>query len=436
MNHWPSDRLVRAAAGLLALGVFVAIVPSVVPVFLPVAGLLALLIVVDLIMPGWRGALVVTRDIPQNVAVGVPFEGALEFQNASARSRRFDVFEGIPVGAEAAEFPRSVTVPSGAGARVSYTMTAKTRGGLPFRNLQVLNHSPLGFWRHRRRVDLTDSLRVLPNHRPVVRYHLLAIAHRLEQSGVRRRARRGTGTSFHQLREYRDGDLPQQIDWKATARRREIISREYEEERDQRVVLLVDRGRRMSVTDDGVSLLDHGLNAALLLSFVALKQGDRVGLVGFSGDLSWIPPVKGPGGMPKILFGVHDWQTSGAPSDYFEAARRTMILERRRALVVILTTLRGEDSKELVRSIESLRKRHLVVVASLREPAVARLAEEPAADFDGAVAAVGALHYEASRAALAAELQQRGVRVIDVLPDQLPTELATAYLDEKAAGRL
>ena len=109
--------------------------------------------------------------------------------------------------------------------------------------------------------------------------------------------------------------------------------------------------------------------------------------------------------MPKILFGVHDWQTTDAPSDYFEAARRTMILERRRALVVILTSLRGEDSKELVRSIESLRKRHLVVVASLREPAIARLAEEPAEDFDGALAAAGALHYEASRAALAAELR-------------------------------
>ncbi len=436
MSFWPSDRLVHGAAGLLALGVFVAVVPPASGVFVPVAAGLALLALVDLLTPGWRGALRVTRKVPENVAVGVPFEGALEFENDGSRKRRFDVFEGVPQKAEAEAFPRSVTAEAGAGVRVAYTMTAKARGGLPFRRLEVLSHSPLGLWRHRRRVELDHTLRVLPNHRPVVRYHLLAIAHRLEQSGVRRKAKRGMGTSFHQLREYRDGDLPQQIDWKATARRREVISREYEEERDQRVVLLVDRGRRMSVTDDGVSLLDHGLNAALLLSFVALKQGDRVGMVGFSGELSWIPAVKGPGGMPKILFGVHDWQTTDAPSDYFEAARRTMILERRRALVVILTTLRGEDSKELVRSIEALRKRHLVVVASLREPAIARLAEEPATDFNGAVAAAGALHYEASRAALAAELKQRGVRVIDVLPDELPTELATAYLDEKAAGRL
>lgn len=436
MSVWPSDRLVNAAAGLLALGVLVAVFPAASPIFVPVAATVGLASLVDLLLPGWRGPMAVARRVPENVAVGVPFEGALEFSNEGSRARRFEVFEGVPLRAEAPDFPREAVAAPGAGARVSYTMTAHARGGLPFRSLEILSRSPLGLWRHRRRVHIEGILRVLPNHRPVVRYHLLAIAHRLEQSGVRRRARRGAGTSFHQLREYRDGDLPQQIDWKATARRREVISREYEEERDQRVVLLVDRGRRMSVMDDGVSLLDHGLNAALLLSFVALKQGDRVGMVGFSGELSWIPPVKGPGGMPKILFGVHDWQTTDAPSDYFEAARRTMILERRRALVVILTTLRGEDSKELVRSIESLRKRHLVVVASLREPAIARLAGEPAANFDDAVAAVGALHYEAGRAALAAELKGRGVRVIDVLPDELPTELATAYLDEKAAGRL
>lgn len=436
MSLWPTDRLFRAAAGLLGLAVVVAIVPALSPLFMAACGLLALAAMIDLALPGWRDALEVSRCVPENVAHGVSFEASLRFQNPGSRARRFDVFEGLPRHASSADFPRLVEAGPGEAARVPYSMTAHRRGLLPFRDLEILCHSRLGLWHRRRRIALEHTLRVLPNHRPVVKYHLLAIAHQLEQSGIRRRARRGNGTSFHQLRDYRDGDLPQQIDWKATSRRRQVISREYEEERDQRVVLLVDRGRRMSVSEGNTSLLDHSLNAALLLSFVALGQGDRVGLVGFSGELSWIPPVKGPGGMPRILFGVHDWQTTPAPSDYFEAARRTMILERRRALVVILTTLRGEDSKELMRAIDAMCKRHLVVVASLREPAVAALGEAPARDLQGAIASAGAQEYEASRDAVAAELRGRGVRVIDVLPDKLPSELASAYLDEKAAGRL
>lgn len=436
MSLWPTDRLLHAAAGLLGLAVVVAFAPALGALQVTAFGLLVLAAVIDLALPGWREALDVSRSVPDNVAQGVPFEASLSFENPGSRPRRFEVFEGLPLETTSADFPRLVEAGPGESVRVPYAMTAHRRGGLPFRELEILCHSRLGLWRRRHRIAREGTLRVLPNHRPVVKFHLLAIAHQLEQSGVRRRARRGNGTSFHQLRDYRDGDLPQQIDWKATSRRRQVISREYEEERDQRIVLLVDRGRRMSVSDGQSSLLDHALNAALLLSFVALGQGDRVGLVGFSGEPSWIPSVKGPGGMPRILFGVHDWQATSAPSDYFEAARRAMILERRRALVVVLTTLRGEDSKELVRAIDAMCKRHLVIVASLREPAVAALAETSPRDLQEAIASAGAQEYEASRDALAAELRGRGVRVIDVLPDDLPSELASAYLDEKAAGRL
>lgn len=436
MSLWPGPRLITGALLFLGLGVLGAFVPAVSAVFVPMAAAAALVALVDLVIPGWARPLVVRRDAPENVAVGVPFEARLEVENHGSRARRVDVFEGVPEHCRAEEFPRSFTIEPGAGEVLTYTMTALRRGPRPYRALEVLAHSPLGLWRRRRVIDLPGSLRVLPNHRPVIRYNLLAVAHRMEQTGVRRRARRGMGTSFHQLRDYRDGDLPQQIDWKATARRRTVISREYEEERDQRVILLLDRSRRMSVRDGEQSLLDHALNASLLLSFVALEQGDRVGVVGFSGELSWIPPVKGPAGMPRILFGTHDWQTSDAPSDYFEAARRTLILERRRALVVLLTTLRGEDVRELTRAVEALSKRHLVVVASLREPAVAALAERVPQDFEEAVAVAGATHYESERRAVAAELRERGVRMLDVLPDALPAQLATAYLDAKQAGQL
>lgn len=441
MTLAPEGRLVRAAGAVFAASIVHAALGS--PVSAGgvdgVAALLGALVavaLVDLALPGWRGPVRAERDAPHTVAVGVPFRATLEVANDGPSPRRVEVFDGLPEHVTSDDYPATLELPAHGGVRHAAELRVERRGTLAFRDLHVRLRSSLGLWSVRRRLDLGGELRVLPNYRPVVRYSLLAVAHRQEQSGIRRRPRRGQGTSFHQLRDYREGDLPQQIDWKATARRRELISREYEEERDQRVVLLLDRSRRMSVRAGETSLLDHALNASLLLSYVALEQGDRVSALGFSGEPDWIPPVRGRTGMKSILFGTYDWETSSAPSDFFDAAKRTLVLERRRALVVMMTSLQGEDAAELERAVASLSRRHLVVVANLRDPLVDETLARPARDREDTLASLGAAHHTESLRASVARLRERGMRVIDVTPEELPTHLATAYLDAKQSGAL
>lgn len=441
MTLAPEGRLVRVAGAVFAgsivhaaLGAPVA-VAGVDAVAFALGGLV-LVALADLAMPRWRQPVRAERTAPATVAVGVEFSSTLEIVNDTPSPRVAEVFDGLPEHVTSDDFPALLELPAGGGLLHAARLRAERRGTLRFRDLHVRLRSPLGLWSVRRRLDLGGELTVLPNYRPVVRYSLLAVAHRQEQSGIRRRPRRGQGTSFHQLRDYREGDLPQQIDWKATARRRELISREYEEERDQRVVLLLDRSRRMSVRAGETSLLDHALNASLLLSYVALEQGDRVSALGFSGEPDWIPPVRGRSGMKSILFGTYDWETSSAPSDFFDAAKRTLVLERRRALVVMMTSLHGEDAAELERAVGSLSRRHLVVVANLRDPMVDETLQSPARGREGTLAALGAAHHKETLRGAVARLRERGLRVIDVTPEELPTHLATAYLDVKQSGAL
>jgi len=277
---------------------------------------------------------------------------------------------------------------------------------------------------------------VFPNYAPVVRYALLALQGRQAATGIRKRRMRGTGAEFHQLREYRDGDPITTVDWKATARRTQLIVRDYQEERDQRVAFLLDCGQRMRAFDGGVPLLDHSLHALLLLTYVALQQGDLVSVCSYGGPRKTLGPVQGPRGMPAILRGVYDLQPTRQVSDLEGAARDFLRFEARRTMVVILTQLRPEDREDLLRAHRSLRKRHLVIVASLREARVQAMLEEPIETEADAWRFGAAAHYVRQREELVEDLRAHGIIALDLLPAELPIALASEYLDIKTAGRL
>lgn len=159
--------------------------------------------------------------------------------------------------------------------------------------------------------------------------------------------RRGDGQTFLQLREYRIGDSLRQIDWKATARMRKPIARDYQDERNQTVLFLLDCSRRMRAQDDDLSHFDHALNAMILLAYVALRQGDAVGVQSFGGEQRQLAPRSGPGRLTALINAVYDLQPTIDPPDYAEAAQLILKRQRKRALIVLLTNLRDEDQAEL-----------------------------------------------------------------------------------------
>jgi uncharacterized protein (DUF58 family) len=171
--------------------------------------------------------------------------------------------------------PRTIELLPGTAAEFSYRVRAVRRGEARFAPAEILRRSVLGLWLRRERSGEASSVRIYPNFAAVAGFTLHAMEGRLQLMGIRRKRRRGEGFDFRQLRDFQLGDTLRQVDWKATSRRQRPISREYQEERDQQILFLVDCGRRMRAMDGELAHFDHCLNAVLLVAYLALRQGDR-----------------------------------------------------------------------------------------------------------------------------------------------------------------
>ncbi len=215
-----------------------------------------------------------------------------------------------------------------------------------------------------------------------------------------------------------------------------LISRDYQEQRDQSVVFLLDTGRRMRALDGGVPQFDRVLNAILLVAHVALRQGDQVAVKSFGGSDRWLPPMKGSHAMPVLLNHLYDYQTTPAPSDFSEAVEKLMTRQRRRSLVIVLTNLRGEDGKELLPALQVLHSRHLVLLASMREEIVSHAFADPVDSFPTALRHLAAGRYVQERREILAALGGFGILTLDSTAAEFPVALANRYHDIKASGRI
>jgi len=432
----PSRTLLQLLAALLLAAVITAIWPRL-DVLWQAGGVLLLAAALGDAVHALRPwPLVAARRVPGSLPLGVWHEVALRIASSARRSVRLDVFDHYPDGCEARGLPQKVTIPPGGWAEIRYELRPVTRGELAFGTIETRVASALGLWQRRVRLGSPATTRVYPNFAALTKYALLALDNRLSQIGILQRPRRGEGLEFHQLREYREGDSRRQIDWKATSRTTRLISREFQDERDQQVVFLIDCGRRLAARDGELSHFDHLLNAALLLSYVGLRQGDAVGFMTMSGYERFMAPRKSPATINLILNRVYDLQPTLLTSDYYAAALELMRRLRKRALVVLLSNLRDEDDDTLLPALRLLGRRHLVLFASLRENILSRALTTRIDSFDRALTHAAASDYLRARAFAFRRLEHCGALCLDVEPEQLPVALVNRYLDIKRGGRL
>lgn len=388
-------------------------------------GLVALL---DLFFALWGKTPLIERQLPGRFASGVEQLLTVVLRNPGKLPLKVIYYEGLPKDSVSPEMPWVGKVPASASTQVEFPVTISKRGLKEFTPAFLQVYSPLRLWLRRSRVGESESTRVYPNYEPVLRYALLAMANRTEQMGIVKKNRAGLSREFHQLRDYQLGDMLSQIDWKATSKRVSLISRDYQEQRDQTVILAVDCGRRMRALDGGIPQFDHCLNAMLLLAYTALRQGDHVGVIGISGADRWLAPVKGVQSITTILNHLYDYETSAEPSDFSEAAQKLMTRQRRRALVVILSNIRGEDGHQIVEPMRMIRQRHVTILANLREESVVKRMNASSETLDDALEVGASSIYLAEREKVLAELRAHGLYTVDSQSKDLPIALANAYL--------
>ncbi len=425
-----------AFAGLLA-SFFPALIPFWKYLLIGIAVLLSLDLLISLISFWKKPPITIKRDLPGSLPLGVSRLIGLTITNKTKKSQNLEVYDHYPTQQiQAQGLPVSVSIPANQHADLQYKIIANQRGRLLFKQVQIKLQSAFKFWKISIHLPITDETNVYPNFAAISHYALLATDNNLSQMGIIKKRRRGEGQDFHQLREYREGDALRQIDWKATSRIQKLISREYQDERDQEIIFMLDCGHRMLAKDDDLSHFDHTLNALLLLSYVALRQGDAVGLGTFAGDERWITPRKGQHTIQTILNTVYDLQPSSESPDYSKAATDLLIRHKKRALIIILTNMRDEDTDDLLPAVQLLGKRHLVLLASLQEASIKQTLENPIDNLQSALKNSATQRYLQHRQATFDKLTSRGVNTLDVAPDKLTVELINAYLGIKRSGLL
>jgi uncharacterized protein (DUF58 family) len=425
----------RAALAALA-GALVILALRVPAAVLVVNVVLAVAVGSDLALAGPVGPLRFTRSGDTRIPLGENATVTLTVENPGPRRLRADIRDAWQPSAGARPHHLRVTLPAGASAPLTIVLHPDRRGDKAAAAVTVRSFGPFGLAARQRKRSVPWTVRVLPPFRS--RRHLPEKLSRLRQlDGQHRALLRGQGSEFDSLREYVTGDDVRSIDWRATARRDDVMVRTWRPERDRRILIMLDTGRTSAGRVGGVPRLDASMDAALLLTALASRAGDRIDLIAF--DRRIRAQVMGAP-RPVVLSAVAHAMATIDPelveTDAAALASAALTAARHRSLIVLLTDLNPAATEEgLLPRLPLLAARNEVLIAAVADPALDEMASSRASSDDvyGAAAAEQA---RAGRQRVSALLQRRGAQVIDAEPERLPASLADAYLALKAAGRL
>jgi uncharacterized protein (DUF58 family) len=377
------------------------------------------------------------REILRVASLQKPHSVTLVITNSSSRTLLATVRDDVPQQflSDPQEF--ELTIGPLSRATMSYELHAQRRGKFEMEEIHVRVRSRLGFWRRYHSLPVRSEIHVYPDMKQLSEYALLARTNRLSLMGVRRTRKIGQDNEFERLRDYTPDDNYKFIDWRSTARRSKLTVKDFQANQSQRIVFLMDCGRMMTNSAAGISLLDHSLNAMLMLSFVALDQGDAVGLVCFSDRIhTYVPPRSGMNQMNQLLHASFDRFPQLVESRYDNAFLHLATNCKKRSLVVLISNVIDEvNSLQIQQYMGSITGRHLPLTVLLRDRSLFEAAEHPAALAavdDTMFAAAAAAEILTWRHQVLTDLEHRGIMALDVFPEDMTAPLVNSYLEIKA----
>lgn len=434
LRIYPGRRLVWLALvpALLTFGLLT--VPGLKWPLAVLDGLLVLVAFVDLLAIPRLSSFTVARHTGRVASLRKRHRVVLVVDNQTDRVYRLEVRDGVPhlLNPE----PDELTVEAAGRARttVEYQLRPSRRGAFTLHGVHLKALSRWGLWQRFLDYPCETVLHVYPDLKQLAEYALLARTNRLNLVGVRRTRRIGLDNDFERLRDYTIDDNYKHIDWRATARRRKLTVKDFQSSQSQRLIFLVDCGRMMTNEAAGLSLLDHALNSMLMLSYVALRQNDAVGLIAFSDEIhSFVPPRNGMPQMNRLLHACFDRFPRLVESRYDQAFRYLASHVRKRSLVVLATNVIDEvNANQVERYLTNLVGRHLPLGVFLRDRRLfeALQLEHPQGDaFWQAAAAADILTW---RHQVLRDLKSKGALTLDVFPEEMTAPLVNRYLEIKA----
>src|SRR5262245_11045016 len=431
---YPHTTLVVALAVPCVLALALLVDSRLLPVIVAIDVLIPLVAIFDLFMLPGKKAFAIVRETTRIVSVQQNHRVTLHISNLSQGSRTGWIRNDIPQEfvVEPKEFVLRLTARN--RVTVHYDLKSTRRGAFTLNQINLRVRSLLGLWQRLLIYPQKTELHVYPDMKQLSEYAILARTNRLSLMGVRRTRRVGLENDFERLRDYTLDDNYKYIDWRASARRLKLTVRDFQTSQSQRIIFLLDCGRLMTNESSGLSLLDHSLNAALLLSYVALRQGDSVGMIAFAHRvMSYVPPRGGMKQLNQLLHASFNRFPELVESRYDDAFLYLNSHFKKRSLVVLVTNVIDEVNAHQIESyLRNVAGRHLPLGVILRDHRLFDAADREPASDEQLFEAAAASEILTWRHQVLRDLEHRGVLTLDVFPEDMTAPLVNSYLDIKA----
>ncbi|MFW5940221.1 MAG: DUF58 domain-containing protein [Chloroflexota bacterium] len=400
--------------------------------------LAALLIVLDWRAAGTASKFEVQRIHDTRLSLGADNRIDIHIRNRHARPVAIQVRDEAP---DEFHISRRILYGQLAGGDIwqeCYYVHPLRRGDYRFGNINLRWRGPLELTVRRGHIEASEAVKVYPNLLDVRRYDLMLRQNRLQEIGLRHTRLPGQGTEFERLREYRPDDEYRRINWKATARRHRPITIEYQTERSQNIMAVLDTGRMMQSPIADIAKLDYAVNAVLLLAYVATGMGDKVGMMTFADEVEqYLRPRQGRGQFYRMLEQLYAVETRPVEPDYRQGLGYLALKQRRRALIVIFTDISsGASVQSLLEHTRLLARDNLPLVVTISDPDVHHLARQIPTNSMDVYRRAAAQQLLQERSSTLETLQRHGAPTLDVPATQLSIGVVNRYLQLKRQSRL
>lgn len=378
------------------------------------------------------------RHFDSALSVRVPNRVVVEIENEGLESIVGVIRDEPPPRFQATRKEFGISLAPGELREFDYLVTPNERGGDFFRGTFFKQRCPLGLVEKIVRLRTEQPLRVYPNVLALREFDLLRQKGRLSQMGIRKSRIRGLGSEFESLREYGQGDDYRKIDWKATARRSKLVVRQYEQERNQAVVICLDIGRRMLSEIDGITKLDHALDSILLLAHAVVSSGDNVGLLVYADRVRrYIPPKKGRSQLATIIEAIHDLVAEPIESDPAGAYAYLSSRWKRRSLLIAFGDIEDRlQANEMIGAMSPVKRRHITLFARVADPRMKELVQAPVQAMTDMYSRSAALMLLSERKDASASFEAAGVHSLESEPQDLTAALVSFYFMVKERSLL
>lgn len=402
------------------------------------ASLLGLTGIDALLVFSSREPVQVTRNLNTRLNLGDENQVELVLRNNTSQPIGFSMIEGFPIEMQVRSTVFKGIVSPDNSKSFRYVFTPKRRGEFEFGDVFIIIRSM--FFLASRRVDipLKQTAHVYPSVLQMKKYELLVFQQQKTSAGIKKIRRLGNNSEFEQIKNYVQGDELKTINWKATSRRNELMVNQYQEEKSQNIYCIIDKSRNMQVEFDGLSMLDYSINSSLVFSNIALRKGDKAGLITYSDKIgTMLAADKSGGQMRRIQEALYNQKTQYKESNFellYQTIRRTV---RSRSLLVLFTNFETEFAmRRAMPYLRKLNQKHVLMVVFFQNSELQELAFQPSKSIHEVYQSAVAERMISIKSKVARELRQNGIQTVLTLPEELSINTINKYLELKAKGAI